>query len=571
MVEAVRRMFTALQGVLPFMPLLPLVVVLGMWGRIDTSLLLTWLIAALSVTALRFYLVRGYFADSEISSPEVWANRVGLSALWDGVIWGAAGAVFFLPDSVPHQVLMVTMVVGIPAGSVFVTSYWPRVQYAFAVPAVGVTAVKLMIVGSAALLGLGIGMLAYLVILHQIMRRAHDAAMGAIMLQFENLDLIDQLREQKEAAEQANIAKSQFLAAASHDLRQPLHALALFTESLQQKTTNAEQRGLVESISRCAGALDDLFQSLLDVSRLDAGIVESQPMHFKLRPMIERITLEYAPQARSHGVRFYSECDDLVAYSDPSLVERILLNITSNAVRYTPSGSIRIRVAEIKGAIRITITDTGVGIPSDMQEEVFREYIQLQNPERDRNKGLGLGLAIVRRMADLLDCDLELNSVPGRGTEFSFVLPLGDDRSLNDTAFLRPPDLGNQLAGKIIVVVDDESEVREGMRTVLQGWGCEAIVAEDAAGALQLLREKTLRPDLVIADYRLRDNVVGDQVIAEIQAQYDLRLPGIIITGDTAPERLQEAQASGYTLIHKPAHPAKLRALLTRVLAPAHN
>lgn len=566
--EGIRRMFHALQGVQPFMPLLPLVVVLGMWGWVDHRLLGVWLLAAVSVPVLRFALVHAYFADAspEGASARRWAQRIAWTALWDGVVWGAAGVLFFLPDSVPHQVLMVTMVVGIPAGSVFVTSYWPQVQYAFAIPAVGLMALKLMSVGSPAWLGLGIGMWVYLVILYQIMRRAHRAALDAILLRFENLDLIEQLREQKEAAEQANIAKSKFLAAASHDLRQPLHALTLFTTALQERGSRSTDQGIVESIRRCVSALDDLFQSLLDISRLDAGIVEASPAHFKLRPLIERLAHEYAPQASARKVRLDWECADLVAYSDPALVERIMLNLLSNAIRYTDNGRIKIDVTPVRDSIAIGVTDTGVGIPYDKQEEVFHEFVQLQNPERDRTKGLGLGLAIVRRLANLLGCRVELRSRPGEGSRFIFEIPVGDEQALAQSPSQSRFALTNHLAGKTIIVIEDEAEVREGTRVLLEGWGCSVIAAEELTGALAQLEETGDYPDIVIADYRLREGVTGAEVIERLQAIYGASLPGLIITGDTAPERLQEAQASGYQLMHKPVQPAKLRTLLNKLL-----
>ena len=335
-------MFIALQGVLPFMPLLPVVLVIGLWGHVDTRFLLAWLAAAISVSVMRFYVVRAYLADASQSSARVWANRVAATSLWDGLIWGFAGVVFFVPESVAHQVLFVAMVVGIPAGSVFVTSYWPPVQYGFAVPAVGMTAVKLISAGSAASVGLGVGMIAYIVILTRIMRRARAIALEATLLRFENLDLVEQLQEQKTAAENANVAKSQFLAAASHDLRQPLHALALYTDALSDRITSGKDLEIVFSIQRCVSALEDLFQSLLDISRLDAGIVEPKTDHFELRPLVERLAGDYAAQAARNGVTFSAECPALVVESDASLLERILLNLLSNAVRYTDSGSIRI-------------------------------------------------------------------------------------------------------------------------------------------------------------------------------------------------------------------------------------
>lgn len=560
-------MFIALQGVLPFMPLLPVVLVIGMWGRVDTTILLAWLAAAISVSLVRFFVVRAYLADAIHTNASLWANRVAATSLWDGLVWGFAGVVFFIPESVAHQVLIVTMVVGIPAGSVFVTAYWPPVQYGFAIPAVGMTAVKLISVGSAASVGLGVGMIAYIVILSRIMRRARAVALEAALLRFENLDLVEQLQEQKTAAENANIAKSQFLAAASHDLRQPLHALALYTDALGDRMTSGKDLEIVLSIRRCLSALEDLFQSLLDISRLDAGIIEPKIDHFELRPLIERLSSDFEAQAARNGVNFSAECPALVVASDASLLERILLNLLSNAVRYTDGGSIRIFAQQDNDKVRISVADTGPGIPATQHEEIFREFVQLQNPGRDRSKGLGLGLAIVRRLADLLGIELGVRSAPGRGSTFSLSVRAGDATQLlpaAEEAFNTPH---NKLEGKLLVVVEDEADVREGMRVLLEGWGCKVIASDSGDSVLRELEACSTRPDVVIADYRLAGGATGDRVIARVQEKFGEQIPGVIITGDSAPERLQEALASGYLLLHKPMQPGRLRAMLTSLLA----
>ena len=560
-------MFIALQGVLPFMPLLPLALVIGMYGWVDHRYLLTWFAAAVSVSVLRFYIVRGYLAGAPQPDSRRWANRIAATSVWDGLIWGTAGVFFFIPESVPHQVLIVTMIVGIPAGSVFITSYWPPVQYGYALPAVGMTAAMLISIGSAAWIGLGIGMLAYLIILSRIMRRARAVALEATLLRFENLDLVAQLQEQKSSAESANVAKSQFLAAASHDLRQPLHALALYTDALQERLVTDGEREIAQNIQRCVSALEDLFQSLLDISRLDAGIVEPTFSHFELRPLIERLAHDFEPQAAARGISLTADCPDLVVNSDVTLFERVLLNLLSNAVRYTDKGSIRISARKENGAILVQITDTGIGIPIERQDDIFHEFVQLQNPGRDRSKGLGLGLAIVRRLTDLLGCTLSLRSTPGVGSTFTLRVASGEAAKLpqpDDTALSLPHD---RLRGTTIVVIEDEADIREGMRILLEGWGCTVIAGDSGDRVRRLLATGKSSPDVIIADYRLAGETTGDQIIAALQDEYGAHIPGVIITGDTAPERLQEALASGYLLLHKPMRPGRLRALLTNLLA----
>lgn len=564
--EAIARMFQSLRGVIPLMPLLPLMLVLGMWAHAHRPLLIAWLVFAVSVPLARYVIIRRFFAlRPDAAFAPRWANGIAATALLDGLIWGAAGILFFVADSVPHQVLLLTMIVGIAAGSVFVTSYWPATQYAYAIPAVGLAALGLALHGSPASLGMAAAMVVYLVILHQIVQQAYSTTMDAIALRFENVELVEQLRAQKEEAERANVSKSKFLAAASHDLRQPLHALALFTTALNERIRYPEVKGIAENINRCVLALDGLFQSLLDVSKLDAGIIEPRPVHFALRPLMERLSAEYAPQARAKGLGFSCEGGEVAVHSDPALVECILRNLLSNAIRYSSSGGIALRAQTWGDVIQIAVHDSGAGIPEDKREDVFREFVQLENPERDRSKGLGLGLAIVRRLVALLGATIELDSVPGRGSMFRFSLPRGSEAAVVAPAFgnTDPPGVG--LGDMVVAVIDDEADIRDGMRTLLEGWGCRVVAAEDAAAATEQLRAEHQAPDIVIADYRLREGATGAQAINEIQSGFGVAIPGLIITGDTAPERLVEARVSGHLLLHKPVQPAKLRAILQKL------
>ncbi|MDH4134096.1 MAG: hybrid sensor histidine kinase/response regulator, partial [Gammaproteobacteria bacterium] len=486
------------------------------------------------------------------------------TALTDGILWGLAGLFFLLPDSAPHQMILLTMIVGIPAGSIFATSYWPRTNFFFALPAISLAALGLVLQGSPASVGMAIGMLVYLVILYRMMQQAHAAAMHAIRLKYENLELVGQLREQRDAAEQANVAKSRFLAAASHDLRQPLHALGLFVTALRERNRHAELREIVAHIERCVTALGSLFEALLDVSRLDAGVVEPRPVHFALRTVLDRLAPEYEPQARAQGLDFSVAGGDILAHSDPALVERILRNLLSNALRYTPRGAVQVTARDVGAQVEIAVRDTGPGIPPDKREEVFMEFVQLANPERDRTKGLGLGLAIVRRLATLLDGTVVLDAAEGGGSEFRVRLPRGDAAAI--VATVEPLALATiPFAGWLVVVIDDERAVREAMQVLLEGWGCVALTAESAVDAVQRLHAAGRRPDVIIADYRLRENATGAEAIGLLQREFGAAIPGFIITGDTAPERLQEASASGHLLLHKPVQPGKLRALLANL------
>lgn len=564
--EAIRRHYGSVGRSTPWELLLPLMLAAGLWPRVDQTILITWTMVAMTGPAARMILIRRFRQAAPVSEDVLrWGRHLTWTGLADGLIWGCAGVTFYVPEALPQQVVLLVMIIGISAGSVITTSWWPPVQYAYSVPAVGLTAVALAVRGSAGDLALAGALAVYLAMLYHVARQANRAVMETIALRFENLDLIGLLRREKAIAEQANVAKSRFLAAASHDLRQPLHALGLFVTALNERGRHPGLRGIVENINRCVAALGSLFDTLLDVSRLDAGVVEPKRVHFALRSLLERLALEYEPQGRVKGLIFGIAGGEQVVYSDLALTERILRNLLGNAVRYTSQGGVWIEAHAAGDQVEIAVRDTGPGIPPDKREEVFHEFVQLGNPERDRANGLGLGLAIVRRLVALLDGTVTVEAAAGGGSVFRVRLPRGEPSAvatMMEEVLTLP---AKPFVGRVIVVIDDERAVREAMQVLLDGWGCDTVVAEDAAGAAQALRAADLVPDVVIADYRLRDSATGVQAIEQLQAEFGATLPGFIITGDTAPERLQEARASGYLLLHKPVQPGKLRAALTNL------
>ncbi len=556
--EAVRRLAEGLRRVVPFMPLLPLAVAGAFWTRVDRVQIVAWLAAAASVPLVRFILARRFLAQPPSEAADLqFANRITLTALVDGMIWGAAGWMFFVLDSVAHEVLLLTTIVGISAGSIFLTSYWPPMLHAYAVPAVGLVAARLITSGETASIAMGGAMLVYMVILFQISRLANRATLEVISLRFENLDLVDRLRAQKDLAEQANIAKSKLLAAASHDLRQPLHALGLFVEALGQRVTTPGARPLIDNINRSVGALEDLFDALLDVSKLDAGVVEPEVRNVPLDPLLSRLASEYEPQATAKGLRWRCDGGGLVVRSDPILLETILRNLLSNALRYTASGKVDIDCVRDGGKVHVRVSDTGRGIAPEHHRAIFREFYQLGNPERDRTKGLGLGLAIVDRLTRLLDHRIDVSSALGRGSTFALTLPAG--APIDADAPERAPDTVAADVARRVLVIDDEAAVREAMSVLLEDWGYDVTAAGSLDDALAQLESA---PDVIVADYRLQEDQTGAAAIRALQQQFGADIPALIVTGDTAPERIAQAQDSGFALLHKPVPPAKLRAFL---------
>lgn len=368
----------------------------------------------------------------------------------------------------------------------------------------------------------------------------------------------------------ANQAKTRFLAAASHDLRQPMHALGMFISQLRDMISFPEARKIVDHAELSVAAMESLLNALLDISRLDAGILTPRFEDFPVVVLLDRMENSFGPSAREKGLSFHVMPCSAWVHSDPVLLERILMNLVSNAMRYTEQGGIVIGCRRRSERLRIEVWDSGSGIPKDKQREIFQEFFQLANPERDRTKGLGLGLAIVERLAHLLNHHLDLASTPGRGSVFAVEALRAESRPVTDILNAMqavPGALDNVFA----VVIDDEAMVREGMRGLLTSWGCHVLTAASGEEALARLEEHERMPDLIISDYRLPDNETGIEAIQRIQASLPVEIPAVLISGDTAPERLTEAKASGYHLLHKPVQPARLRTLLSRVLSEAEH
>lgn len=373
------------------------------------------------------------------------------------------------------------------------------------------------------------------------------------------------LMRQKEISEEAGRAKSSFLAAASHDLRQPVHALSLFVGALRHIPMKPEGRRLVEQIEASTDAMDRLFAALLDISKLDAGIVEVHRRPFPIDTVLSRVCCDYMSEVATKGITLSHVPCRAIIDSDPTLVERIARNLISNAVRYTDAGKIVVGCRRRGSTVAMQVWDTGRGIPPSQHDLVFREYYQLDNPERDREKGLGLGLAIVRRMTSLLKCDLRLHSELGRGSCFEVSIARAEGAAMSQEA--ADDEVRPTISTGLVVVIDDEHAIRAAMLTLLTDWGYEVLAAESADDAIQRLAACSIRPDLLICDLRLREGKNGIDAIETLRTEYNENIPAMLITGDTAATRLLEAQASKLPVLHKPVPSGKLRAAILQLIA----
>ncbi|NUB05104.1 response regulator [Azospirillum sp. Vi22] len=358
----------------------------------------------------------------------------------------------------------------------------------------------------------------------------------------------------KALAEQASAGKTRFLAAASHDLRQPVQAAVLFHHLLSTQDLPPASAKLLSSLGNTLAALHSMLEEILHVSRLDAGVVDVRMKPFRLRRLIDRLVEDFGPLAHAAGLSLRSVDTGVTVRSDPKLLGRILQNLLANAVKYTDSGRILIGCRHVRGAVRIQVWDTGRGIPEGQLKAIFEEFHQVGNFARDRRQGLGLGLSIVDRLALLLHHPIGVRSRPGRGSVFEIVVPVTDDaEALEDAA--TEPDLDG--TGRRVLVIDDDPVVLDSIRQYLERHRFDVFAAADREAALMLILPQR-PPHLVIADYRLVGEETGADVIRYLRTAFGIAVPGIILTGDTSPERIREASRSGFSLLHKPITPQDL-------------
>ena len=376
------------------------------------------------------------------------------------------------------------------------------------------------------------------------------------------------VQERTHQLELANLAKSRFLAAASHDLRQPLHALGLFVSQLHEGLDAAEHKRVVRRIDTALAAMNELFNALLDISKLDASVLTPDFQELPIQRLLDRIGMTFASAARAQKIRLQvMPCRSWVR-SDPILLERILLNFVSNALRYTARGGIIIGCRRRAGTIRIEVWDSGCGIPHEEQRNIFGEFYRLAGSERDAPRGLGLGLAIVDRLCRLLDHPIELISQPGKGSRFSVAVPLAAAASGPAAQALIPEDFtrSDRIRGSVILVIEDDELARNGTTRLLLSWRCHVIAADSDEEALASLDDDGRRPELIISDYHLAGGRTGLEAIERLREAIGAPIPALVISGDTAPERLRQAAASGHQFLHKPVAPAALRAALNHLL-----
>jgi signal transduction histidine kinase len=552
-------------------------IVYVVWRYANPVVAIGW--AAVTVGALfaRQALARRLIATNALHArTRFWARVFPAMNFVHGAIGGSPAFLFFPALPAEGQALLTTLLGGWGAAAIAATGPFVPAYYTFAAGFFAPLVIAWALTGGTGGPVIAILLFYFAIMMALFARELNATVERSIGIRFRNEALIGLLRtanERAEAArahaEDANKSKSRFLAAAAHDLSQPLHALTLLTGLLNARAREPDQREVAASIGRAVESLDNLFTELLDLSRLDAGVIVPAVSVVGVRDVLGGLHEEYRSKAGAKGLAFSAEgCDDAIA-TDYLLLERVLRNLLENAIRYTERGGVSVACRRVGDEVAITVADTGIGIPPAEQARIFDEFYQIHNPARDRRKGLGLGLAIVRRLVDRLGHRLEMDSVAGQGSRFTVWIAASAAAPAPSAHAADAARSALTVEGATVLVIDDEPEVVGVLSLLLGEWGCHPIPAASLVEARARLAAAGDRPDLMLVDYRLANGENGIAVIETLNADLGF-VPAVLVTGDTASEQLHEFEDAGYPVLHKPVKPEELQALMHSLLQRDH-
>lgn len=524
---------------------------------------------------LRYPLVRAYFRDPQaIERSGFWAHRKDRELLLHSATWGLAPWLFMPAQDLPLTALFMLVMLGLSsAGVPSVAPRW-RSVLAYVVPMTSGLVTALLWAGTPVHLFLAVCGSLYVGATLHFARQQHLVLTESLLMRFEKEGLADQLTRQNLVTQRASDEKTRFFAAASHDLRQPLHAIALFGAVLEKKLAGQPDHAHAARLMRAVHALGTSLDTLLDVSRLDAGVIPAQMQPVALGPAFVALHQDFAALAEEKGLELRVRSTSLWVQTDPALLQRLLANLLDNAIKYTTRGGVLL-VARARGPrVWIDLVDTGIGIAPEHAERVFDEFYQVNNPGRDRTHGLGIGLSIVRRLSRLLDHPVQLRSCHGQGSRFRVELP-GTLPPQSERPGVEPPAPAplphnpppDHLPRRVLLL-DDEADIAEAATAFLGAWGVALVAVTDETGAERALQDARATGqafDVLICDVRLADGADGLGTALRLRERFDAALPLLLVTGETAPERLQRVHDSGLPVLFKPVPPDRLLQALAQL------
>lgn len=542
--------------------------------RFDSQWALLWGLAIHTSQLLRSFWVRRYYrSPRECARDPGWVRGYLLRLGVNGAIWGAAPLVLFDTNDIFSLSFVTIVVLAIHSGGQTWVVPVRGALLAFCLPIIGLLSLALAVHD-----GTGFPVVAalsaiYLSLSIRFALQHNELLAESLYAHFVNALLNAKLSAQIGIVEKASTEKSRFLAAASHDLRQPMHAIALFSAALEQELRGTPQH---DSASRSLGAVRALSESLdamLDVSKLDAGVVPVTLSPVSLQQVFQRLNSSFSPQASEKDLHLRCRATALWVLTDERHLERMLSNLISNAIKYTEKGGVLVAARCVQGAVRIEVWDTGIGLPADQTDRIFEEFYQLGNPGRDRSRGLGIGLAVVRRLSSLLGLEVRVRSVLGRGSCFRVIVPRQQVLVTQGAAASAPshtlvPPRPLRLPGRVLVL-DDEDDILAAVTSLLGSYGVEVLAASTCDQALSILQSQGpgRRVEAFLCDLRLGGGVSGLEFAQALRPSHGIEVPTILVTGETGPEALQRVRQSGFPAIFKPVTANRL----LEVLAAAHR
>ncbi|MCP5015482.1 MAG: response regulator [Ketobacter sp.] len=538
-----------------------------LWFTTHSILVLVWLVVVLLSHVARVVVVDSHWQQARQHGDYRRVPRLlVLGMLYAGSLWGLV-PVWFMNQPQTESVIFISIALaGMCASTLPALAGYLPAYLAFTLPILGLLIVKLFLLGLTATALLGVACITAFIM---ISSKINQIITMSITIDFQNRELLEQVTVAKEKAESANRAKSRFLAVASHDLRQPLQALGLILESMKLRASStsssntgllADQKALVQQGLNCHDSLSEMFNSLMDLSRLESNDLKVSLANIDLRELLVLLVREFEPAAHSKGLALTLNADDSVAYTDPMVLGRIIRNLLSNAVKFTDEGSIEVSVSTRNERVFIDVQDTGMGIPLQEQALVFEEYHQVASQNRLRQQGVGLGLSVVKRLTELLDLELRLESVPNQGSNFTIVAPKGD----REQVAVKEEAMTFSLQGCRVLVVDDEQALLEATSNLLREWGCTVTAASGMESALACV-DTVKPPQIIVSDYHLV-NCTGLALIKAVQERIGKQIPALLMSGDTSPELLQKIRQNALFLLQKPVKPVHLRKVLRQLL-----
>ncbi|MGC4396885.1 hybrid sensor histidine kinase/response regulator [Hydrogenophaga crocea] len=540
-------------------------VALYWWQLREPGVLVWWGLHILQT--LRYPLLGRWHRDPQAAERSAhWARVHVREHAFYSLTWGLAPWCFLPAGNQPLTALLMLVILGIcSAGVPAMATRWASVL-AFTVPMVLGLASALLWQGDTLHAFLAGCCLVYLGATLLFARNLHRLLTEALHTRFEKEALAEQLAEQMAITRRASEDKTRFFAAASHDLRQPLHAIALFGAVIERELKGRSALAHAQRLMGAVRALGASLDTMLDVSRLDAGVIEPEPQALALADVFTALLPLFANRAEEAGLQLRIRATGLWVRSDPQLLLRLLANLVENAIKYTPRGGVLV-VARLRGRrVWVEVIDTGIGIAPEHAGRVFDEFYQVDNPGRDRTRGLGMGLAIVRRLAALLEHPIALHSHPGRGTRFRIELPLAEAPPARAPLPLPAEPADQRALPQRVLLIDDEADIAQATGALLGGWGVQLTAVDGEARAAEALATQAF--DALICDFRLADGADGLQVAQRLRERYAPGLPLLLVTGETAPERLQRLRDAGLPVLYKPVDPLRLRQALADLMAP---